>query len=71
MKTTTEQLHELLSVAEQCAGPFQSVLHEAAWRKEFHQRFTPDTCIDLVRRLIRAEKLLIDLCVSERGGENV
>lgn len=53
---TTEQLQDLLSVAEHCAGPFQSALHEVTWREEFRQRFTPTTCAELVREVIRLRR---------------
>jgi hypothetical protein len=63
---TTEQLRELLSVAEQCAGPFQSALHEVTWREEFRQRFHPATCAEIVRRLMSAEKELIEIRTCDK-----
>jgi len=63
MKTTTEQLQELLSVAEKAIEDDDRLL--------FNEEFNPTTCADLVRRLIRAEKMLIDLCVSDRSEENI
>jgi hypothetical protein len=50
---TTEQLAALKEVAEQVKGPFQSALHEVMWREEFHQRFTPTTCLELLEEVER------------------
>src|ERR1041385_6743601 len=105
---TTEQLQELLSVAEKATpGPWkaqrnarleiissvepfkgcgwgQAVAHvyragkmngtpyrmPAQANADHIAAFDPTTCANLVRRLIHAEKLLIDLCVSDRSEEN-
>lgn len=65
---TAEQLQELLSVAEHVTRPFQSALHEVAWREEFRQQFTPATCAELVREVmrlkLRVEEQLCSCCAS-------
>ena len=67
---TTEQLQELLSVAEHVVGPFQSALHEATWREEFRQRFTPATCAELVREVIRLRKEALQLRRDEERASH-